>query len=178
MRFALVTLDNYATNSLFVLSFNYTNYFGTGVDTDKINNVHGTLENENIIIGIGDYEKGGLPGRDKFKKSKRRVIGNYGKMNLPSKENIKNIMFYGCSFSKQDWTYFKMLFDRYELGRGNIVFKFLFSDYSTNQLENEKNRRKYYDSCVEVVESYFNDNGINKKFNELYSTGEIEFNAI
>lgn len=178
MRFVLVTLDNYATNSLFVISFNYTNSFSSGIDIDKIDNVHGTLENENIIIGIGDYEKSGLPGRDKFKKSKRRVTGNYGKMNLPDKENVKSVMFYGCSFSKQDWSYFKMLFEYYELGSDNRIFKFFYSDYSTNQSENDNNRTKYYDSCVDVVEAYFEDKGINKKFDDLYTLGEIEFNAI
>lgn len=177
-KFVLITIDNYATNSFFVLSFNYTRNFGSSVDSDKIINVHGTLDKGNIIIGIGDYENGGLPGRDLFKKSKRRVKDDYGSINLPPIVDIKSVCFYGCSFSKQDWNYYRLLFNFYKLGQSNIVFKFLYSDFCEKKEDNKNNRNKYYNACSETVNKYFVENGMQLKFDDLYNLGKIVFKSV
>ena len=177
-KFILNTLDNHGTNELFILSFNYSINFDNSIKRDNIINIHGSLERDNIIIGIGDYEKGGFPGRDKFKKAKRRVQYNYGAMKLPNNDNIKSVIFYGCSFSKQDWNYYKLLFRKYELEKQKVVFKFLYSDYCSNKKDNDDNRNKYYDGCSSAVNSYLNEINSSLSFDDLYSLGSIEFYAV
>lgn len=171
-------LDNHGANEFFVLSFNYSYCFGQDINKENVINIHGTLERNNIIIGIGDYEKGGLPGRDIFKKAKRRVQYNFGGMNLPNKENIKSVSFYGCSFSMQDWNYYKLLFKKYRLEEQKIVFKFLYSDYCNSEEENNKVRLKYLENCTKAVNSYLQDNKVDLNFEDLYNLGCIIFGPV
>jgi hypothetical protein len=177
-RFVGASLDNHGTNEVFILSFNYSHNFANDIKNENIVNAHGTLQQNNIIIGIGDYEKGGLPGRDNFKKVKRRVEYNYGPIKLPSNENVKSVIFYGCSFSKQDWNYYKLIFKKYGLENQKVVFKFLYSDYSLSPIDNEKNRTKYRCSCTEVVNSYLQENNSSFNFEDLYNLGCVEFYPI
>ena len=178
-NFILNTLDNYGSNNIYLLSFNYSRSFYNSIDEKNIINVHGSLKDNNIIIGIGDYEQGGLSGRENFKKDKRRIKNNLGSLKLPPKEDIKSIMFYGCSFSEQDWNYYKLIFKRYELGiNSNLVLKFLYSIFGSNEIEKENNKDKYFRACESVVNSYLKDNHLNNSFVELCGTGEIEFSPI
>ena len=170
--------DNHGTNELFILTFNYSNNFNPSIGDEKIVNVHGKLDSNNIIIGIGDYEKSGLPGRDSFKKSRRRILNKLGPLNLPKKEMITCVNFYGCSFSKQDWNYYHTIFQIYDLGNSEVVFKFLYSDYEDTDKKNEINRDKYYGNCEEVVNSYCKAKRVETSFNELCTIGKITFEPV
>lgn len=171
-------LDNHGTNEFFILSFNYTDSYEDSIEKKNIINIHGTLEKSNIVIGIGDYEKGGFAGRDKFKKFKRRVQYNYGPMMLPSNQDIKSVVFYGCSFSIQDWNYYRLLFRKYELEKQRVIFKFLYSDYCDDKKSNDDNRNKYYYNCSNIVNLYLSEINSLLSFDDLYSLGTIEFASI
>lgn len=176
-EFIVCNLDNYGERNLFVLSFNYTNNFNNNVDKDKKCNIHGSLEEDNIIIGIGDNESSKNSGRELFVKYKRRMAMNFGSLNLP-KDNIRNVLFYGCSFSTQDFEYYDYLFKLYKLGEGDTTFTFLYSDFSRTEKENEENRKKYISKCGETIKKHLLCNNKSLNFNNLYCEGKIVFMSL
>lgn len=165
-------------NDLFILSFNYSTNFKNIVKSENVVNIHGTLDQNNIIIGTGDNEKGGLPGRDNFKKTNRRIKDNFGSLRLPEKENIKEIIFYGCSFSTQDYNYYQLIFKKFELEKPKIIFKFLYSNFGETEEENNKNKDKYYEKMSEAVNQYLEKTKSNINLADLYNDGYIKFEPI
>ena len=89
-----------------------------------------------------------------FQKFYRRLRNNF-KLELPPKENIKNIYFYGCSFSFEDRLYYNSIFKQYDLGNGNFKFIFLYSDFCPTKSENIRKFEEYFNSCKKLIDSYF-----------------------
>lgn len=130
------------TQEFNVLNFNYTNpeKYNQKSKIRYINNVHGSLRNKNIIIGI-DYEKVELDPNLKlsafdFTKTSR-IIHNINENSLNTNiaildRNIDEIIIYGHSLSNADYSYYQSIFDFYDLYHSNIKLCFKFSIYDSN----------------------------------------------
>lgn len=144
----------------YVINFNYTSEkFKTFY---ALNNVHGSLDNEDrIIFGIdenSDYEETSEKKTKLLVMEDYRLTKTYKKLSLesakvarvkPLPKTIKNIKFFGHSLSSADYAYFQSIFDYYNIYESNINVIFYYVDYDkkkafTNQMEGVINLMKKY----------------------------------
>jgi len=136
----------------YFLNFNYTipefkqqNKYGTNVHGyigDKLN-----AEDAAIIIGV-DQEKI----HDKvsyeyiFTKTYRKLFlrPNAIAQSLPPKSEVKRIIFYGHSLEAADYSYFRSIFDFYDIESSTIKLVFNYSIFDSNQ-EYEISQSQYRD---------------------------------
>lgn len=112
LRQLCLTFD--AASALKVYSFNYTDmdkvfeYIGIGIGRKaKCEYIHGTLENDSIILGI-DEQVNCFPGYEIFIKTMQPTYESH-----PILEDLyfaEEIIFYGMSFGDIDYPYFQMFF--------------------------------------------------------------------
>ncbi|RXF26524.1 hypothetical protein EG863_12905 [Enterococcus faecalis] len=120
-----------------IFSFNYTYPFK---DILKIINVHGTVEEGNIIFGIDQEEIDPKLDIYRFTKTFRQMTETklavtYQDNILPDKEAVDEIVFFGHSLSLLDYSYFQTIFDHYELYQSNIVLIFYYRVYGDKSKE-------------------------------------------
>lgn len=137
-----------------VMSFNYTK--PTIFNNTKVEHVHGSLENDNIIIGI-DNTKIEYDNRSyKFSKTYRKVE-QFTNISVKQIEDIlnyeyKEIIFYGHSLNEQDYAYFQTIFDKYQLYDSNIKLTFKYSIYNK---DNEKAiKETQIKQVIKLIETY------------------------
>lgn len=128
---------------IFLLNFNYTefsrkdetdryhivlSYSGRNIDVTQVN-VHGTHHSK-ILFGIDQS--------DRIKKEFYQFTKTYRKIEasesipniqLPSPNDIDEIIIYGHSLSKADYSYFHSIFDYYNIYGSNIKLKFKYSTH-------------------------------------------------
>jgi hypothetical protein len=115
-----------------VLSFNYTvpNCF-----EGKVTNVHGKLNNWNIIFGVDQNEIEATSPIFTFTKTYRKLIqpkkDNENFIYIDGKDDLKNIFFYGHSLSPLDYSYFQSIFDYYDIYDSGISLVFCCSKHGT-----------------------------------------------
>ncbi len=160
------------TSDIYVLNFNYTSLRISRqndkiIINDKIDfrrnneyysvtevNVHGDFTKE-IIFGIDQVGINADENIDTFAftKTYRKLFQNFDKNNsgLP-KENVTEIIFYGHSLAKADYSYFQSLFDYYDIYNSNLKIIFKYSIYDVNI----KNKIKfdYVNSVTKLMETY------------------------
>lgn len=102
-------------NNYFVHSFNYTSVesisdmLDIGLDPNRIEYIHGTLGNDDIILGAGDNTQ--LP--DEYDWLYKTSNNNYSSNNLAdSLANADEICIFGHSLGDNDFDYFKPFFQR------------------------------------------------------------------
>ncbi|EHZ0460911.1 hypothetical protein K5G30_002813, partial [Enterococcus faecalis] len=117
-----------------VFSFNYTNPFKVYNQKLSVVNVHGTVEDDNIIFGI-DQERID-PNLDIFRFTKTfrqmtetKLATKYDQEILPPIDEVTEIAFYGHSLSSLDYSYFQTIFDYYDLYGSKIVLVFYYKVY-------------------------------------------------
>lgn len=117
-----------------VFSFNYTNPFKVFNKKLSVVNVHGTVEDDNIIFGI-DQESID-PNLDIFRFTKTfrqmtetKLAAKYDQEILPSIDEVTEIAFYGHSLSSLDYSYFHTIFDYYDLYGSKILLVFYYKVY-------------------------------------------------
>jgi hypothetical protein len=144
-----------------VISFNYTNHMERLVTNQYCSiftNVHGNLDSRpvNIIIGIDDYEMQSdqrkyLPEAIIFSKS-FRIMTNFPKFNIFGEsllhEAVNNIVFYGHSLNKADYSYFQSIFDHYDLYKSKVVLWFAFTKFDFF------NEQDFIDSIRTLITEY------------------------
>ena len=177
-KFILTNMDNYGSKELFVISFNYTNRFGSNVDKNNLLFPHGTLEQNNIIIGIGDNNGKIYPDAEVFKKIRRRMDNGDGGFNLPPASDIRNVYFYGCSLGMLDYSYYSFVLKKYDLGVSNTNFVFLYSNFEKTETKNKANYNKYIDNIRKVIMRYCKDNKKDFDFNYLYNDGKLQIKEL
>ena len=173
-EFVVVQMDNFGSNSIYVYSFNYTTTFQHFVDKTNFRNVHGTIESNNIIIGIKNDETHLLPGGSSFTKVNRIREGNISNSKLPNNE-ITKVFFYGCSFGELDYSYYEFLFKKYRLGQQNSKFYFLFSEYGRDKNEILENKNRYFDNVKKTIDRFNATNSAEKNYNDLVLDDLIAF---
>ncbi|MCV3154041.1 bacteriophage abortive infection AbiH family protein [Enterococcus faecalis] len=117
-----------------VFSFNYTNPFNVYNPNLSVVNVHGTVEDDNIIFGI-DQERID-PNLDIFRFTKTfrqmtetKLATKYEQEILPSRDEVTEIAFYGHSLSSLDYSYFQTIFDYYDLYGSKVLLVFYYKVY-------------------------------------------------
>lgn len=136
-----------------VLSFNYTTPNILGVE---IEHVHGSLKNNNIIIGIDStklkYEDASFRFSKTYRKVEQFVENPKKKIVDVLKGGCVEIIFYGHSLNEQDYAYFQTIFDKYELYDTELKLSFYYSVYS----EPEKNKIKesQVKAVVKLIQTY------------------------
>lgn len=155
--FLLNKMDNYGSNEVFVLSFNYTNQFEKCVEKEYVLNLHGTLKDKNIIIGVDSKDNAIFSLAERFKKLDRRMQIGYLSVEIPDSNQIDEVIYYGCSLGMLDYSYYSFIFQKYNLGESKTKFVFLYSNYCKTNEENENNRRKYVDSIKNLILRYLEE---------------------
>lgn len=156
-----------AQSEVQILSFNYTKLSEKILESRKYLNVHGTIDNGPILGICGrSIPEDRIGHLDIFTKSHRiemSMPGTMGKILKNSEDN--NIIFYGCSFGEQDYTYYKILTDM--RGAGKIYC--CYTDYpdSAGGSVNRKNEH------IAKYRSYFR-----KNYNEEYLSNLIHKNKL
>ena len=132
-----------------VLTFNYTKVW----DVENIRNIHGDLDNGNIIFGI-DYDKL----NNNFKKApiefskSYRVLENGLTSTFDISSDIDIIKIYGHGLGKADYSYYQSIFDSVDLYHGKTKVMFFWSDYKDK--EKEQIRKDCVKGVTNLIEEY------------------------
>ena len=136
--------ENYQVDSnhkFSILDFNYTNPFQRVVEKSLDNfstavvNVHGSLQNRNIIFGIDGKEHMAEPDVLLFTKTYRLLLldnKDVSKLAYPESPgavmgtSTALIKFYGHSLAMSDYSYFQAIFDEIDLYKSNVKIIFLY----------------------------------------------------
>lgn len=123
-----------------IFSFNYTDPFS--VHGLNIVNVHGKAELDSILFGIDIDQDKVNPESESFRFTKTfrqmtetKLAKTYQDNILPSKNDIKEIIFFGHSLSKFDYSYFQTIFDYYDLYNSSVKLIFYYELYGSNTSE-------------------------------------------
>lgn len=146
--------SQYVNFSVDILSFNYTTPFANlrcGGEDDVIHairNVHGSLANNDIVIGMDAIceDSNNLDNQSiGFTKTYRVLEYTYGVKDNTSRffepvsgglrDNLcyECIKFFGHSLGEQDYSYFQAIFDKVNLYDSPVILKFLYSSSDPNQ---------------------------------------------
>ena len=132
-----------------VLTFNYTKVS----DVENIRNIHGELDNGNIIFGI-DYDKL----NNNFKKApiefskSYRVLENGLTSTFDISSDIDIIKIYGHGLGKADYSYYQSIFDSVDLYHGKTKVMFFWSDYKGK--EKEQIHKDFVKGVTNLIEEY------------------------
>ncbi|WP_259749200.1 bacteriophage abortive infection AbiH family protein [Lactococcus lactis] len=136
-----------------ILTFNYTKVS----DVENIRNIHGDLDNGNIIFGI-DYDKL----NNNFKKApiefskSYRVLENGLTSTFDISSDIDIIKIYGHGLGKADYSYYQSIFDSIDLYHGKTKVMFFWSDYEGKEKEQiHKNFVKVLQILLKNMEQHF-----------------------
>ena len=182
-----------------ILSFNYTKpwemggnrLFNKAIETV---NVHGMIDDnfgedsngyDGIVFGVDDESV--LPSTNEYIFTKTsRTLDLYTDDNLSNLSHVKlsnllvptieNVVFFGHSLSKADYSYFRMIFDKF-IENENTNFIFVYSVFESTT--REKQRR----NLIQQVSSIFGDYSIEKRrntdiFKELIQNNRIRIEEI
>lgn len=141
-----------------VLNFNYTTLDRFNIKNQI--NIHGKL-NEEIIIGIdatnnkdSNNTKVKAPkySIDSFTKTYRNLHRLNSRISLPTR--VSEIVLYGHSLGKADFSYFYSIFDMYKLYDSDLKLKFLYSEYEETPEKNQIIHDKYVSSIYNLINQY------------------------
>lgn len=132
-----------------VLTFNYTKVW----DVEKVRNIHGDLDNGNILFGI-DYDKLNKNFKKapiEFSKS-YRVLENGLTSTFDISSDIDVIKIYGHGLGKADYSYYQSIFDSVDLYHGKTKVMFFWSDYKGR--EKEQIHKDFVKGVTNLIEEY------------------------
>lgn len=151
-----------------ILTFNYTKVW----DVENIRNIHGDLDNGNIIFGI-DYDKlnknfeinegnsnNNRTGNDEYKfknapiefSKSYRVLENGLTSTFDISSDIDIIKIYGHGLGKADYSYYQSIFDSVDLYHGKTKVMFFWSDYKGK--EKEQIHKDFVKGVTNLIEEY------------------------
>lgn len=139
-----------------LLNFNYTMIDENYISSQT--NVHGTIDDDEIIIGVDSGEIKSAYELRLFTKTYRNMHRLKEVFMLPV--DASEIIFFGHSLSKADCSYFYSLFDMYNLSEGSIQLIFKYCDYSEEEEENVRNHNEYVDNIYNLINEYAKDSQV------------------
>lgn len=155
----------------YILNFNYTDlslkttssnfsFQKNNIEYNVLqNNVHGVYYDK-IIFGIDQKEISTTNPKYAFSKTYRKLetIFKNGSIGLPPKSKVKLISFYGHSFSKADYSYFRSIFDYYDLYNSSIKLKFYYSNFAKSDLARSDVTSLIFNLLESYAESMYSGN--------------------
>ncbi|WP_159443330.1 AbiH family protein [Pilibacter termitis] len=145
-----------------LLNFNYTTPFYNN-DSFYVQNIHGTLKNNNTIFGIDNHNA--EPSLKNFTKTYRILemsIDRLSFVDAINNKNIGRIKFYGHSLGKADYSYFQSIFDGINLYESDVVLEFFYSNYDPEIDEKTNLTNRIFDLISEYGKTLDNkDHGKN-----------------
>lgn len=134
-----------------ILNFNYTSPVCPNCYTAV--NVHGTLKDKNIIIGINDVNINGNNSKlTRFTKTFRKLTSQ-NNVKVLSDNDLNEIIIYGHSLGEADYAYFQSIFDYINLYNSQTTIKFIYSDYFVPELE-EKHKTDMAEALFNLIKTY------------------------
>lgn len=139
-----------------------------------------------IIFGIDQLQIENHFKLNEFIKSNRRSDElEKSWKNMINKNKFKKIYFFGHSFSKADYSFFKELFDSidFETGNTKLIFMYneeIFKNKAGDDIDKEKTM-EFRKSIIELLERYFklkNSNEFDIKINELFKNNKMKLYGI
>ncbi|MCD7120326.1 bacteriophage abortive infection AbiH family protein [Limosilactobacillus agrestis] len=170
------------TSKIEVISFNYTTTMqdihdlGLNFPIFNWHNVHGYFSNQHSghpIFGIDatDIEENSplIP----FTKTYRvATSSSLSKDQLNLLYNVRNLVFFGHSLSKADYSYFESLFDYYNLYSSDLHLTFYYGTYSKNDTKEKlltSGKNDYnFEQLGELIDTE-NNKEMNRATNEVYN---------
>ena len=135
-----------------ILNFNYTSPVCPNCFTAV--NVHGTLKEKNIIIGINDVDINGNNSKlIRFTKTFRKLTSQNNAKVL-SDNDLNEIIIYGHSLGKADYAYFQSIFDYVNLYNSQTAIKFIYSDYFVHESDREKHKTDMAEALFNLIKTY------------------------
>lgn len=152
---------------LFVLSFNYTDFGLLPWCIEKTVHLHGTLSQEDIIIGVDngiltkempdddDSKRASYRQQARFSKAWRKMNREYFALSsLPSLQDVEYLAFYGSSLGKQDYSYFHCLFSYYQVLNSHVKLVFYYSEFGSDENAKEEAKLKYIDNVFALLNDF------------------------
>ena len=114
-------------------------------------NIHGDLDGH-IIIGIDELSINESDPLYRFTKT-YRILGLEDHEESCLSKSIKEIIFYGHSLAKADYSYFQSIFDFYHIYDSNVKLIFYYSNYCDNK---EKCKFETVNRVIKLIKTYGN----------------------
>ena len=173
-------LVDFANEPTSVISFNYTNsmewYINPSEPAFKMNyyNIHGSLE-EGIVIGFdsGDIKDNANLGI-KMSKAWQKMNFTDKIYQLPKKNTITTLKFYGHSLGPQDYSYFHSLFDFYNIYNSEIRLVFCYTEYKKTEEDNARIRGTFVSAVYKLLTDYARKSGNEDKVTTIISRLQLE----
>lgn len=141
-------------NSGTIMNFNYT-HVPNNTHFNEIN-VHGSL-GKDVIIGI-DLKEAASNEQVQFTKTFRKLISKENQIVLNA--DYDEIIIYGHSLNKQDYSYFQSIFDYLNLYESHTKVKFIYSDdFIEEDDEYSNNKFKYKMKIAKSLYTLIGDYG-------------------
>lgn len=181
----LSKIRNYCnSDSIYIINFNYTNPFDYFKFITPVipNNIHGSLKDDDIIIGVDSKELVTNDERTfRFTKAWRKISARMNSNKIP-KYGIKYLVFFGHSLGSQDYSYFYSLFNYYDIYDSDTTIVFLYSNYHFDKSENLKWKSVYIDKVFALLREYvtasLNANEANSFITKIQLEGRLIVKSI
>lgn len=94
-------------------------------------------------------------------------------MQLPDNDEIREVIFYGCSFGPLDYSYYSFLLRKYGIESLKTKFVFLYSNYESDPDKNEKNRDRLKTNVENTIKRFLSDSKSQYNYQFLADNGTI-----
>ena len=153
------TVKDYDHKPLSLINFNYTTPNIGGDNLQYFTNIHGNINQGEIIFGIDEKnskEDSWIEPSDTkylFTKTARKIHAFENNENfIVNKNRDKNILIYGHSLNEQDYSYFQSVFDIYNISEGDTIIYVAWSSYDKNR----KIRALTVNNAIRLLKYYGN----------------------
>jgi len=115
-------------------------------------NIHGTYDKK-CIFGIDQSDINSISDQYIFTKTYRKLKEQEDIVNIGLPKKCSDIIFYGHSLSKADYSYFQSIFDFYDIYHSNIKLIFIYSLYG-EESQYESKKSEYLNAIIKLISDY------------------------
>ena len=151
---------------LYILNFNYTDPTISIKNNVEYkfkfsDNVHGNIFDNNIIFGIDQTSCLFNDNGYMFTKTARKIYSNndnkLDRYNTVMVDDLDKIIIYGHSLNNADYSYYRSIFDHYDLYNSKIIIEYYFSIY--NDSEGYDIKKTNNNRVINLFQRYGKDSG-------------------
>lgn len=167
-----------------IIDFNYTfiqtsyirkgKFSGRDVDINKYN-IHGEYLDEQVVIG---FDASSISNNEfnviQMSKAWQKMNGHFEPYQLPRKEEVKWIKFYGHSLGEQDYSYFHAIFDYYDIYKSDVRLMFFYTEYEKTDEMNKIVRENFISKVYSLLNNYALQSGNEEHVRTIVSKLQLE----